>query len=66
MMGAPYRSKKDLKASIGSKLDYIETSMFGPEFKPDGVNYVVGPDPYRNRKWYAAVETKGGIIVKVK
>ena len=32
-----YKSKKELKEQIGRPLDYTETSMFGPEYKPDGV-----------------------------
>jgi len=66
MLGTNYKTKKELKASVGKRLDYIETPIFGPEFKPNGTNTVVGPDPCTNRKWYAAVECKDGIIVKVK
>ena len=32
-----YKSKKELKEQVGKPLDYTETSMFGPEYKPDGV-----------------------------
>ena len=31
-----YKSKKDLKNSIGQKLDYTETSLFGLEYKSNG------------------------------
>ena len=31
-----YKSKKQLKESIGKSLDYTETSMFGDEYKSDG------------------------------
>lgn len=65
MMGAPYPTKKALKAAVGQPLEYIETSLFGEEFKPNGRNTVVGPDPYRKRSWYATVDCKDGIIVKV-
>lgn len=64
MMGANYKTKKALKASIGKRLDYEETSMFGAEYQPDGSFSVVGPSPY-NRKWYARVTMAGGRIVKV-
>lgn len=64
MMGAYYKTKKDLKASIGKPLNYVETSMFGKEFKPDGSFCVVGPSP-ESRKWFATVTMKGGIIEKV-
>ncbi len=59
-----YKTKKDLKAAIGRTFRYSETSMFGPEFKMDGVNVVVGPSAYE-RKWYAQVTCEGGIIKKV-
>lgn len=66
MMGAPYATKKALKAAVGQPLRVIETSLFGSEFRPDGDNTVVGPDPYRKRSWYATVTCKGGIITKVR
>lgn len=67
MLGADgYRTKKELKASIGQPLQYEETSFFGPEFKPNGWNSVVGPDAYRQRKWYANVRCEKGVIQEVK
>ena len=65
MIGADYKTKKELKQSIGKELYYIETSMFGAEYKPDGQFCVVGPCPYTNRKWYATVTMEGGKIKKV-
>ena len=35
-----YKSKKELKKYVGKTLNYSETSLFGPEYKSDGV--VVG------------------------
>lgn len=64
MLGARYKTKKDLRASVGKPLRYIETSLFGPEFEADGQNTVVGPSPLL-RKWYARVDCKNGLIVKV-
>ncbi len=64
MLGALYKSKKELKQSVGMPLRYVETSMFGNEFKPDGKFCVVGPSPYE-RKWFATVTMKGGRIAKV-
>lgn len=61
-----YKTKKDLKAATGKRLQVVETSMFGLEFKADGNNTVVGPDAYRDRRWYAVVTCKDGVIVKVK
>ena len=66
MMGASYPTKKALKASIGKELRFIETSLFGREYRPNGTFCVVGPDPYRNRKWYAEVTMENGLIKKVK
>lgn len=65
MMGAAYPTKKALKEATGKPLRYIETSLFGEEYKATGTVYVVGPDPYRNRKWYAKVEMRDGLIIKV-
>jgi len=65
MMGALYKYKKELKASIGKPLNYVETSMFGEEYKPNGTFCVVGPSPYK-RTWFAEVTMKDGVIYKVK
>ena len=66
MMGASYPTKKALKACIGQRLRYVETSMFGPEYRPDGKFCVVGPDPYTRRTWFAEVTMQGGIIKAVR
>jgi len=60
-----YRYKKDLKASIGKPLNYVETSMFDPEYTDDGRFVVVGPDAYRKRSWFATVTMENGIIAMV-
>lgn len=65
MMAARYPTKKALKESIGQKLKYQETSVFGPEYKSNGTFAVVGPSPYE-RKWYAEVTMQDGLITKVK
>lgn len=64
MMGASYKSKKDLKAAVGQSLRYEETSFFGPEYKENGTFCVVGPSP-RERKWFAEVTMVDGKIAKV-
>jgi len=64
MAASGYKTKKELKEAIGKRLRFQETSIFGPEFNPTGDNFVVGPSAYE-RKWYAKVTTKEGIIVKV-
>jgi hypothetical protein len=66
MMGVcGYRAKKDLKASVGKPLRYVETSMFGLEYKSTGKFCVVGPDAFNDRRWYAEVTMKDNVIVKV-
>lgn len=64
MIAATYKTKKSLKASIGQPLRYVETSMFGPEYRADGKITVVGPAPYV-RKWYAQITMRDGLIAKV-
>lgn len=64
LAAAGYKTKKDLKASVGKPLGYTETSMFGPEYKADGKFAVVGPDAYQ-RKWFAQVTMREGVIAKV-
>jgi hypothetical protein len=64
MMGASYKSKKDLKAAVGQPLRYVETSFFGPEYKETGTFCVVGPSPTQ-RKWFASVTMQNGLIAKV-
>ena len=64
MMVANYKTKKALKEAIGGPLNYSETSIFGPEFRPHGSFCVVGPSAY-NRKWFAQVTMEGCLIKKV-
>jgi hypothetical protein len=64
LLAAYYKAKKDLKATVGQPLRYGETSMFGAEFKADGQFCVVGPSEHQ-RKWYATVSMKNGLIEKV-
>ena len=65
MMGAIYKTKKELKAAEGQPLHYEETSMFGEEYRPNGRFCVVGPSP-RERKWFAEVTMENGLIKSVK
>lgn len=64
MLAASYKTKKELKDSIGKPLRYVETSMFGEEYRSNGKFCVVGPSPYE-RKWYAEVTMENGLIKKV-
>lgn len=60
-----YKTKKDLKAAVGNPLNYVETSMFGHEYKENGDVNVVGPCAFTKRTWYATVTMKDGKIAKV-
>lgn len=64
-MGASYPSKKALKENIGKPLNYVETSLFGAEYKSNGKFCVVGPCAYTSRKWYAQVTMENDLIKKV-
>jgi len=62
-----YESKKQLKENIGKRLKYIETSMFGNEYRPDGM--LTGANrPHITgigREFFANVTMKNGLITKV-
>ena len=64
MMGASYKTKKELKLAVGKPLHYVETSMFGEEYKSNGTFCVVGPSPTQ-RNWFASVTMENGLIKKV-
>ena len=59
-----FNTKKELKNAIGTIPDFIETSYCGTEYNGDGDYSIVAPTPY-NRKWFAVVTVKNGLISKV-
>jgi hypothetical protein len=63
-----YASKKELKEQVGQPLDYIETSMFGDEYRPNGE--LTGANrPHitkKGREFFANVKMKNGLIESVK
>ena len=63
-----YPSKKALKECIGQPLRYIETSLFGPEYTPNGT--LTGANrPHitcKGREFFANVTMENGIIKGVK
>jgi len=63
-----YPSKKVLKENIGQPLQYIETSMFGAEYKADGM--ITGANrPHitrKGREFFANVLMENGLIKSVK
>lgn len=62
-----YKSKKELKEHVGQRLQYIETSLFGAEYKRDGV--IVGANrPHitgQGREFFASVTMRDGLIQEV-
>jgi hypothetical protein len=63
-----YASKKDLKASIGKPLRFIETSIFGAEYRDNGMltganrPHITG----KGREFFANVTMENGLIKGVK
>lgn len=67
MLIAKYPSKKDCKENIGKPFRYIETSMFGEEYKNNGTLTVCNrPHITRiGREWFGQVTLENGLIRKV-
>lgn len=68
MLVVYYKSKKELKESIGGSLSYTETSVFGKEFKCDG-KLIVSNRPHLTglgREFFAEVTMKDNKIHSVK
>jgi hypothetical protein len=68
MMIFKYPSKKELKANIGKPLRYIETSLFGPEYRPNG-SLTGANRPHitgLGREFFAVVTMESGLIKGVK
>jgi hypothetical protein len=64
---AKYPSKKDCKAAIGQPLKYVETSLFGPEYRTNG-RLTVCNRPHitgMGREWFGNITMKDGVITKV-
>ena len=68
MLIVHYASKKALKESIGQRLKYSETSMFGPEYKDNG-SFTASNRPMitgiKGREFFAVIEMKNGLIHSV-
>ena len=68
MMIFKYPSKKELKANIGKPLKYIETSLFGPEYRPNG-SLTGANRPHitgLGREFFAVVTMENNLIKGVK
>ena len=62
-----YPSKKVMKESVGKPLRFIETSLFGDEYRDNGV-LTVANRPHitgMGREFFANVTMKDGVIAKV-
>jgi hypothetical protein len=64
-----FKTKKAFREQIAADPTLVileATSLHGNEYggilsdAPDGNYYVVGPDPYTARNWYAQVTIRGG------
>jgi hypothetical protein len=68
MLFTGYTSKKELKAALGTKLVYQETSMFGPEYVSTG-SFVGAHRPrvtgLKGREFFAKVTMKNNLIAAV-
>ncbi len=69
MMLFNYKSKKELKENIGNHLDYTETSMFGEEYRSNGV-FCGSNRPHitgiKGREFFAEVVMRDDKIASVK
>ena len=68
MLVVNYPSKKNLKENVGKRLSYTEISIFGNEYKSNGL-LTVANRPHitgLGREFYAQVTMQNDIIVKVK
>lgn len=67
MLVLDYPSKKEIKEQVGEPLRYMETSMFGPEYRADGTfcgcnrPHITG----HKREFFAEVTMKDGKIFKI-
>lgn len=61
-----FKSKKELKAAVaaGQRVSVFSPGPFG--CKQHGTEYIEGPHYPEPHRWYAQVEVKDGLVVKVK
>ena len=65
------KTKKALREAVAADPGTVlleATSMFGNEYggslasAPDGNYFVVGPDPYTDRRWYGKITVSAGKV----
>ena len=68
MMIFTYPSKKALREQIGQPLRYIETSMFGSEYRETGTLFGANRPSVtgQGREFFAQVTMENGVIAKVR
>tara|TARA_Y100000310_G_scaffold233348_1_gene236212 strand:- start:16 stop:219 length:204 start_codon:yes stop_codon:yes gene_type:complete len=61
-----FPTKKSLKEAVarGDRVEVFSPGPFPP--KQDGREFVEGPHYPKPHSWYAEVEVKGGLVVRVK
>ena len=68
MLFTGYTSKKELKAAVGTRLVYQETSMFCPQYVSNG-ELVGAHRPHvtglKGREFFATVTMQNDLIVRV-
>ena len=67
-MLALYPTKKACKEATGTVLKYRETSLFGPQYRPNGT-LTVEHYPHETgvgREWFGQVTLEDGVIINVK
>lgn len=68
MLIANYPTKKEAKAAIGQPLRYIETSIFGAEYRRDG-ELTVAHRPHvtgRGHEWFGQIVMENGLVKEVR
>ena len=68
MLIARYDTKKDCKSAIGKPLRYMETSMFGEEYRENGTLTVCNRPHItrKGREWFGQITMENGLIKSVK
>jgi len=63
-----FRTKKALKEALlnGVRITVFQPSPFGDEDLPDGTAFLEGPHYPEPHRWYAQVEVRDGVVIKVK
>jgi len=63
-----FKTKKALKEAVaaGEQVTVFQPGPFGGNEKTDGIEFLEGPHYPEPHRWYAQIELKDGLVVKVK